>query len=404
VLKIPSITELMANVRKSETTTTMPGMTTAITNNGSHQQQSQSNGSNNANASNLAHIIKMKQNNDIATTGNGIGAAGYYQDSNSGAGAGGARPNHSYSAETSPRLPPQNQQQMFNFGHAHQQQHANNNTHHLRSSGLPVYENGMSKYGSPNQQQQQFIHQQTYNGNSNNLNSSQQLSQSYSQASSSSAPYRRTRENLPKSTTNSLKSWLLTHAQNPYPTEAEKKQMCDEFQLSIVQLNNWFINGRRRYLKRTIDDQSNGAGVIRNKFSPSTSLNSSLNSSMGRSAFAALNLKNGGNYNNEAMPPQLSHHNYTSHSNYQQQQQQSQQQQQVTQSTLSTAAQLLKMGLPTPQVAGVGANSPAPPTSTKNISGMAVDSESSSLEQSWSSMPSLHDPPDTDQSHGSNQQ
>ena len=43
-----------------------------------------------------------------------------------------------------------------------------------------------------------------------------------------------------------MKSWLLLHVKYPYPTEEEKREMEVEAGLSLLQINNWFINARRR--------------------------------------------------------------------------------------------------------------------------------------------------------------
>ncbi|UZJ54423.1 hypothetical protein CBS101457_003743 [Exobasidium rhododendri] len=58
----------------------------------------------------------------------------------------------------------------------------------------------------------------------------------------------RRRGKLPKMVTDLLKSWLLDHASHPYPTEDEKRRLCDLTGLSISQVSNWFINARRRIL------------------------------------------------------------------------------------------------------------------------------------------------------------
>jgi hypothetical protein len=46
-----------------------------------------------------------------------------------------------------------------------------------------------------------------------------------------------------------LKTWLFDHHSNPYPTEDEKKDMAERYNLTINQVNNWFINARRRLLQ-----------------------------------------------------------------------------------------------------------------------------------------------------------
>ena len=45
-----------------------------------------------------------------------------------------------------------------------------------------------------------------------------------------------------------LKEWLFSHSRCPYPTEDDKQNLCQMTGLSLQQLNNWFINARRRIL------------------------------------------------------------------------------------------------------------------------------------------------------------
>jgi hypothetical protein len=60
-----------------------------------------------------------------------------------------------------------------------------------------------------------------------------------------------------------LKGWLLSedHADNPYPTDAEKTELMARTGLTKKQLCNWFVNARKRVLqpvlaakKRKVDD------------------------------------------------------------------------------------------------------------------------------------------------------
>lgn len=53
---------------------------------------------------------------------------------------------------------------------------------------------------------------------------------------------------LPKHITDMLKTWLMEHADHPYPTEDEKRAFCDFTGLDICQISNWFVNARRRIL------------------------------------------------------------------------------------------------------------------------------------------------------------
>merc|ERR1740129_725860 len=63
---------------------------------------------------------------------------------------------------------------------------------------------------------------------------------------------------FPKVATNILRAWLFQHLTHPYPSEDQKKQLAQDTGLSILQVNNWFINARRRIVQPMID-QSNRA-------------------------------------------------------------------------------------------------------------------------------------------------
>ncbi|KAM7180623.1 homeobox protein PKNOX1 isoform 2-T8 [Macrochelys suwanniensis] len=58
---------------------------------------------------------------------------------------------------------------------------------------------------------------------------------------------------LPKHATNVMRSWLFQHIGHPYPTEDEKKQIAAQTSLTLLQVNNWFINARRRILQPMLD-------------------------------------------------------------------------------------------------------------------------------------------------------
>ncbi|CAE6460937.1 unnamed protein product [Rhizoctonia solani] len=71
--------------------------------------------------------------------------------------------------------------------------------------------------------------------------------QSDSPPTATAAPQRR-RGKLPKHVTETLRTWLLSHADHPYPTEEEKKMLCNVTSLTLSQVSNWMINARRRIL------------------------------------------------------------------------------------------------------------------------------------------------------------
>ncbi|KQK16806.1 homeobox protein knotted-1-like 11 isoform X2 [Brachypodium distachyon] len=51
---------------------------------------------------------------------------------------------------------------------------------------------------------------------------------------------------LPGDTASTLKAWWQAHAKWPYPTEEDKARLVQETGLQLKQINNWFINQRKR--------------------------------------------------------------------------------------------------------------------------------------------------------------
>ncbi|KAF5888577.1 homeobox protein Meis2-like, partial [Clarias magur] len=72
---------------------------------------------------------------------------------------------------------------------------------------------------------------------------------------------------FPKVATNIMRAWLFQHLTHPYPSEEQKKQLAQDTGLTILQVNNWFINARRRIVQPMID-QSNRAVSQGAPFSP----------------------------------------------------------------------------------------------------------------------------------------
>ncbi|KAL1924806.1 uncharacterized protein VTP21DRAFT_4460 [Calcarisporiella thermophila] len=58
----------------------------------------------------------------------------------------------------------------------------------------------------------------------------------------------KSRRVLPRSTTAYLRAWLWEHRDHPYPSAEEKMKFAHDTNLTLQQINNWFINARRRYL------------------------------------------------------------------------------------------------------------------------------------------------------------
>lgn len=72
---------------------------------------------------------------------------------------------------------------------------------------------------------------------------------------SSKTPKNANRGNLPKKAVEGLKKWLFDHFQHPYPTDPEKEVLSREFDLTLTQVNNWFINARRRIWKPLVEEK-----------------------------------------------------------------------------------------------------------------------------------------------------
>ncbi|XP_076315725.1 homeobox protein Meis1-like isoform X1 [Tachypleus tridentatus] len=67
---------------------------------------------------------------------------------------------------------------------------------------------------------------------------------------------------FPKVATNIMRAWLFQHLSHPYPSEDQKKQLAQDTGLTILQVNNWFINARRRIVQPMIDHSNRAGGTI----------------------------------------------------------------------------------------------------------------------------------------------
>lgn len=58
--------------------------------------------------------------------------------------------------------------------------------------------------------------------------------------------------------------FLHLNLQHPYPTEDEKRTIAAQTNLTLLQVNNWFINARRRILQPMLEHASdnNSSGEI----------------------------------------------------------------------------------------------------------------------------------------------
>ena len=78
-----------------------------------------------------------------------------------------------------------------------------------------------------------------------------------------------------------MRSWLFQHLVHPYPTEDEKRTIAAQTNLTLLQVNNWFINARRRILQPMLDASSTAdpTGVSNNNLSGSKSSSGKRNKS-----------------------------------------------------------------------------------------------------------------------------
>ncbi|KAL1500819.1 hypothetical protein ABEB36_006256 [Hypothenemus hampei] len=73
------------------------------------------------------------------------------------------------------------------------------------------------------------------------------------------------RPHLPTKAKNHLKRWLFNHTDHPYPTDVEKQQLMKETNLSLLQVENWFINARRRILADLTRLKNMRGGIFRGR-------------------------------------------------------------------------------------------------------------------------------------------
>lgn len=60
----------------------------------------------------------------------------------------------------------------------------------------------------------------------------------------------RKRCNFPPETITILKEWLTNNKNDPYPTPQDKFELARRTNLTLKQIENWFVNARRRYFRK----------------------------------------------------------------------------------------------------------------------------------------------------------
>ena len=53
---------------------------------------------------------------------------------------------------------------------------------------------------------------------------------------------------LPRAATHEMKNWLMKNEHNPYPDRAKKMEFSRKYNITMCQVERFFINSRRRYL------------------------------------------------------------------------------------------------------------------------------------------------------------
>ncbi|KAL9647375.1 hypothetical protein ABK040_011739 [Willaertia magna] len=111
--------------------------------------------------------------------------------------------------------------------------------------------------------------------NDNNHNTNDKKLVDSSKPSNKIQKTRKTSTNryLPKEAIQILKNWLFNNWNNPYPTTDTKRELAQECGINLKQVNNYFINARRRICKK----YTKGPPVKDNAFDNNTaSSNNSL--------------------------------------------------------------------------------------------------------------------------------
>lgn len=153
-----------------------------------------------------------------------------------------------------PVLPAIAQQQQQNASPTNQQQQSS-----ILSSQI-LGSTPLSQIGCPPLSLDQYSSQLSACGSSDEMDSeldsnNDDLSSNFSNTSGSK---RQKRGILPKQATSVMRAWLFQHLVHPYPTEDEKRAIAAQTNLTLLQVNNWFINARRRILQPMLEHANDG--------------------------------------------------------------------------------------------------------------------------------------------------
>ncbi|XP_055702951.1 homeobox protein Meis1-like isoform X2 [Phlebotomus papatasi] len=133
----------------------------------------------------------------------------------------------------------------------------------------------LSQIGCPPLQLDQYAGQLSPCGSSDEIDSELDSNNDElgSNFSTNSGSKRQKRGILPKHATSVMRAWLFQHLVHPYPTEDEKRAIAAQTNLTLLQVNNWFINARRRILQPMLEhaNDSNQNSVRKKSSSQSPS-------------------------------------------------------------------------------------------------------------------------------------
>ena len=105
------------------------------------------------------------------------------------------------------------------------------------------------------------------------------------------------RGSFSKSATTIMRNWLYANLSHPYPSEEQKKVLSSQTNLTILQVNNWFINARRRIVQPLID-QSNRSCRIGAATAAAAAAATIAAASNGQNSGSINNLAGNGGLNN----------------------------------------------------------------------------------------------------------